>query len=40
MKKYVELEMEILLLAQQDILNASDDFNVEDDPYTPGGEWW
>lgn len=41
-KKYNELEIEVLLLTAQDVfLGASDESDVTDDPYVPGGDnWW
>ena len=37
-KKYDELEVEILSLTTTDVLTASDEDNVIDDPYE--SKWW
>ena len=42
MKKYLDLEMDIIHLSQEDIVTASipnEDTNVMDDPYKGNG-WW
>lgn len=38
-KNYVELEIEVMLLSQQDILTMSDEVDKKDDPYGESG-WW
>ena len=40
MKKYTELEIEVILLSVQDVLTGSSDNNFTDDPYKPGNDWW
>lgn len=37
-KKYCELEVEILSLTTVDVLTASDENDVVDDPYSE--KWW
>ena len=39
-KEYVELEMEISLFMARDVLTASDEHNVTDDPYSGDNQWW
>lgn len=42
-RKYYELEIDVFALSVQDVLTASSDQNVTDDPYNPDGddgEWW
>ena len=38
--KYLELEIEVILLSMQDVITASSDQNATDDPYDPGNNWW
>ena len=39
-REYLELEIDVLLLLQEDIITASDENDVVDDPYGPGNDWW
>ena len=42
MKKYLELEIDILLFSNEDIVTASipGENNKEEDPYTGSNNWW
>ena len=42
-KKYFEMEMDVINLYNIDVITASEDSDVTDDPYKPGGgsgDWW
>ena len=39
-RKYYELEIDVFALSVEDVLTASSDINVEDDPYDPDDNWW
>jgi hypothetical protein len=39
-KNYIELEINILQLFQEDILTESSENDVVDDPYNNGNNWW
>ncbi len=39
-KEYLELELKLVMLFQEDVLTTSDENDVTDDPYVPGDEWW
>lgn len=40
MKKYLELEIEVILLSMQDVLTESSDQDYSDDPFNPNNPWW
>lgn len=43
MKKYLELEIDVIKLLQNDVLTESSESNVVDDPYGnsgSGNNWW
>ena len=39
-KEYLELEIEVSLLLARDVLTASDENDVMDDPYSGDDKWW
>ena len=40
MKKYFELEMEIVFFVEKDVITFSDEANKDPDPYNPDNNWW
>lgn len=42
MKKYLELEIDVIKLLQNDVLTASSENDVVDDPYnnSSSNNWW
>ena len=39
-KEYLELELDVIFLDGFDVITASKDSDVVDDPNKPGDEWW
>ena len=40
MKKYLDLELEIVTFLGEDIITSSDEANKDPDPYDPENNWW
>lgn len=40
MKKYLELEIDVIKLFYEDILTESSENDVVDDPYNNSNNWW
>lgn len=40
MKKYLDLEMDVIALLQDDIITDSSEFDTTEDPYDSESGWW